>query len=132
MTLKRCQECEREILGRTDKKYCSDMCRNNYNNRERSKEHQIVRQINCMLLRNRKILSRLLTSKVSKISRNKLMEQAFISATAHRLIPPEKERPTCFVMSMVFWSWLMDNSAWSNVQSSINDLTLQFVLTIDK
>ena len=30
-----------------------------------------------MLLRNRKILSRLLTNKVSKISRNKLMEQGF-------------------------------------------------------
>ena len=46
---------------------------------------------------------------------------------------PKRRDLTCFVMSMVFsGAGLMDNSAWSNVQSSITDLTLQFVLTIDK
>ena len=30
---KQCPECEDPIIGRTDKKFCSDGCRNSYNNR---------------------------------------------------------------------------------------------------
>lgn len=31
-TIKKCLWCEKVINGRSDKKYCDDSCRNNYNN----------------------------------------------------------------------------------------------------
>ena len=33
MSSKQCPECGEKIVGRTDKKFCSDGCRNTYNNR---------------------------------------------------------------------------------------------------
>ena len=30
---KKCLECESPLVGRVDKKFCSDYCRNSYNNK---------------------------------------------------------------------------------------------------
>jgi hypothetical protein len=54
--LKKCPECGDEILGRADKKFCSDQCRNTYNNRLNSDTSNTVRNINNILRKNRRIL----------------------------------------------------------------------------
>jgi len=44
-----CIECGRELFGRCDKKFCSDGCRNSYNNRIRRKGTEEPRRINRVL-----------------------------------------------------------------------------------
>jgi hypothetical protein len=52
----KCPECGDEIIGRADKKFCSDQCRNSYNNRLNSDTSNTVRNINNILRKNRRIL----------------------------------------------------------------------------
>jgi hypothetical protein len=56
---KTCPECGEKIMGRIDKKFCSDQCRNTFNNRLNSDATNIVRNINNILRRNRRILEEL-------------------------------------------------------------------------
>ena len=44
METKYCLDCETKILGRADKKFCSDACRNNYNNRQNSDNRRILQE----------------------------------------------------------------------------------------
>jgi len=53
---RRCLECGEIIVGRSDKKFCSDQCRNTYNNRLNSDASNTVRNINNILRKNRRIL----------------------------------------------------------------------------
>ena len=57
MTNKNCLECGEKITGRIDKKFCSDYCRNTYNNSVAKESKNLVRNINNRLKKNYKILS---------------------------------------------------------------------------
>lgn len=57
--LKVCPECGDKLIGRVDKKFCSDQCRNTYNNRLNSDSSNTVRNINNTLRKNRRILEEL-------------------------------------------------------------------------
>ena len=54
--VKKCLECGEKIIGRADKKFCSDQCRNTYNNKLNSDASNTVRNINNILRKNRRIL----------------------------------------------------------------------------
>lgn len=54
--IKNCPECGEKIIGRVDKKFCSDQCRNTYNNRLNSDASNTVRNINNILRKNRRVL----------------------------------------------------------------------------
>jgi predicted nucleic acid-binding Zn ribbon protein len=41
-----CLTCNKPLKGRTDKKFCDDYCRNNYNNQLKSNTINLVRNIN--------------------------------------------------------------------------------------
>ena len=58
---KKCLDCGDILRGRTDKKFCSDQCRNNYNNRLNRDSNNFVRNVHGLLRRNRRILSDLYT-----------------------------------------------------------------------
>jgi predicted nucleic acid-binding Zn ribbon protein len=74
---KNCLECGEKILGRADKKYCSDPCRIDYNNRLNSNETNYVRNVNNILRKNRRILLDLNTTGKSRVSRERLSEKGF-------------------------------------------------------
>jgi hypothetical protein len=59
---KTCLTCTKPLRGRSDKKFCDDYCRNNYNNRLKAKNNYstYIRTINNTLLKNRKILESIL------------------------------------------------------------------------
>lgn len=77
-TMKReCLECGIPIFGRSDKKYCSDSCRNSRNNRLNSEENKIIWKTNRKLKKNHTILTELLTKNVTKIGRQELQELGF-------------------------------------------------------
>ena len=76
-TIKKCPECGEEILGRADKKFCSDQCRNTFNNRQKQDANNYIRNVNNILRKNRRILADLNPNGKSKASRNKLVEKGF-------------------------------------------------------
>jgi predicted nucleic acid-binding Zn ribbon protein len=79
METKYCLDCETKILGRADKKFCSDACRNNYNNRQNSDTTALMRNINNALRKNRRILQESITNEEGKASvpTKKLTSQGF-------------------------------------------------------
>ncbi len=74
---KKCIECGDSFSGRADKKFCSDQCRNAYNNRLNSDSNNFIRNINNILRKNRRILAALNPKGKTKIHREKLLEQGF-------------------------------------------------------
>ncbi|MEX2593224.1 MAG: hypothetical protein WD426_10640 [Anditalea sp.] len=76
---KTCLNCERTIQGRSDKKFCDDYCRNNYNNQLKASSNNLVRNINNALKKNRNILEAILpeTEGTAKTTRQNLLNQGF-------------------------------------------------------
>tara|TARA_B100001287_G_C22363225_1_gene380732 strand:- start:201 stop:599 length:399 start_codon:yes stop_codon:yes gene_type:complete len=54
-----CLECQEKLVGRRDQKFCCDYCRNTFNNRINEDANAIVRKINSILRKNRRILFKL-------------------------------------------------------------------------
>lgn len=59
MEQRKCQECGQILNGRKDQKFCSDYCRNSFNNRLNEDSTKYIRRINNILRKNRRILSQL-------------------------------------------------------------------------
>jgi hypothetical protein len=74
-----CLNCKKPVKGRTDKKFCDDYCRNNYNNQLKSNTINLVRNINNALGKNRRILDSLFTDGegMAKTNKNKLLQKGF-------------------------------------------------------
>lgn len=77
---KTCLDCGTIVKGRTDKKFCDDQCRNNFNNRLKSEDGSLLKQINQALKKNRNILQKLNPNGKTRISRDKLLKQGFDQA----------------------------------------------------
>jgi DNA-directed RNA polymerase subunit M/transcription elongation factor TFIIS len=75
--MKNCPECGSIILGRIDKKFCSDPCRNNYNNKLKADNNNYVRNINNTLKKNRRILEEICIDDKQKTTRSTLNEKGF-------------------------------------------------------
>lgn len=54
-----CLNCGYELQGRSDQKFCSDLCRNAYNNQLNSDINNSIRNINSILRRNRRVMEKL-------------------------------------------------------------------------
>jgi len=73
-----CLECGEPLAGRSDKKFCSDYCRNAYNNRKNRETNKLIREINSLLKRNYKILEEVLNDRhMTKIHRSALTRLGF-------------------------------------------------------
>ena len=77
MEIRECIECKEPVRGRVDKKFCSDYCRNTYNNRVNKDSKNLIRNINNRLRKNYKILSVLNSSGKTKVTRTKLYDKGF-------------------------------------------------------
>lgn len=60
--LNACAECRKPFRGRKDKRFCCDLCRNNFNNKQRQKEQRDadIYSVNNILFKNRMVLKCLL------------------------------------------------------------------------
>lgn len=72
-----CLECGEELHGRIDKRYCDDLCRNAHHNRMNRQRVNLVRTVNRILSKNRRILAELNPGEKSKSHRNKLLQKGF-------------------------------------------------------
>lgn len=75
--MKNCLECGEKIIGREDKKFCSDGCRNAYNNKMNKDSNNFMRNVNNKLRKNYRILAELNTDGKSKVSKTKLLSKGF-------------------------------------------------------
>lgn len=73
-----CLECGEKLRGRTDKKYCSDHCRNTYHNRMNKDRRNLLRRINNRLRKNYRILESFeLREGKTTTSRTRLLQKGF-------------------------------------------------------
>ena len=75
--MKNCLECGEKIVGREDKKFCSDGCRNAFNNKINKDSTNFMRNVNNKLRKNYRILSALNVDGKSKTTRTKLLSKGF-------------------------------------------------------
>ena len=74
---KNCLECNEPLVGRVDKKFCSDYCRNAYNNKINKESKNLIRNINNRLRKNYRSLSELNSAGKTKVTRRKLLDNNF-------------------------------------------------------
>jgi predicted nucleic acid-binding Zn ribbon protein len=72
-----CPECGTPIRGRIDKKFCSDLCRNAFNNKVNSDSNNYVRNINNLLRKNRRVLEESLKGDKTTIPKQRLVAKGF-------------------------------------------------------
>lgn len=77
MEKKVCLDCSETIKGRSDKKFCNDICRNSYNNKLNSDTTNYVRNVNNILRKNRRVLEENLKGETTTISKQKLVDKGF-------------------------------------------------------
>ncbi len=74
---KSCPECGEKIIGRTDKKFCSDYCRNAYHNKVNKDSSNLIRNTNNQLRKNHRILEELNPNGKTSVTRTKLLAKGF-------------------------------------------------------
>ncbi|MBT8264314.1 MAG: hypothetical protein KJN75_03170, partial [Muriicola sp.] len=75
---RKCLECNTNIKGRVDKKFCSDYCRNAYNNKLNKDSKNLVRNINNRLRKNYRILDSFsLADGKTRTTKTRLLDKGF-------------------------------------------------------
>lgn len=72
-----CPECGEKIVGRIDKKFCSDYCRNAFNNSLNKDSRNLMRNVNNKLRKNYRILEELNPHEKTKSTRTRLLAKGF-------------------------------------------------------
>jgi len=97
-TLTTCLNCTKPLKGRSDKKYCNEVCRNEYFNKQKEIERKEIRIIDLALKKNRRILKELLKEKEYVLVREKeLQEKGFrFQYRTHHIITKYKQHEYFF------------------------------------
>tara|TARA_R110002124_G_scaffold139915_1_gene304117 strand:+ start:365 stop:730 length:366 start_codon:yes stop_codon:yes gene_type:complete len=76
--MKTCLFCNETLKGRSDKKFCDDSCRNAFNNKKSAKSNNLMRRVNRILSKNRKILKDHYSQNQNRINKETLMYKGFV------------------------------------------------------
>lgn len=76
---KPCLFCGMMLRGRRDKKFCDDYCRSAYNNRMHPPRADVVRRVNAVLRKNRRILEEVIPegAEVARVTKARLTRKGF-------------------------------------------------------
>ena len=75
---KTCINCGKIVKGRSDKKFCDDYCRNNFNNQQKAVETNLMRNIINAIRKNRNILQAILgNEEMTKTTKERLLAKGF-------------------------------------------------------
>ncbi|MCC6721065.1 MAG: hypothetical protein IT243_02605 [Bacteroidia bacterium] len=77
MNTKICLHCQKSFVGRSDKKYCSLSCKNNYSNAKVRLPTELICKINKRLRNNYKILYKLYNGKVRRVLEVEMKQAGF-------------------------------------------------------
>ncbi len=72
-----CLDGGKAVRGRTDKKFCDDNCRNNYNNHLKSENGLVFKKINSILKKNYNLLAKFNPKGKVKVSKKKMVSERF-------------------------------------------------------
>lgn len=72
-----CLECGEMVVGRSDKKFCSDLCRTRFHNRCETDLKNMMLRVNNTLKRNRRILKSMNPKGTIKVEKEKLLQKGF-------------------------------------------------------
>ena len=72
-----CEHCGTKLQGRSDKRFCSDYCRNSRHNEENRDSSNYMRKVNNVLRKNRRILAKFNPTGKAKVQGSTLMEEGF-------------------------------------------------------
>lgn len=72
-----CLECGARLMGRVDKKFCNDQCRNIYNNKLNRDETAYMSKVNRVMRKNRRILKELNPEGKAKVKRKAMDSLGF-------------------------------------------------------
>ena len=79
--IRNCRTCGSRLRGRSDKKFCNDYCRNQFNNEQKARNgySPFIRQVGNILLRNRRVLAGLLPDEAEtiRVHRDKLLRLGY-------------------------------------------------------
>lgn len=77
MNERKCLECGDTLRGRADQKFCSDQCRNAYNNKLMGDTNNVIRQINRILKKNHQVLALLNPDGKTTVLKKELIKKGF-------------------------------------------------------
>jgi hypothetical protein len=88
-----CLYCGNALKGRTDKKFCNELCRNAFNNGKKTAERKSIQQVDQSLKRNRKILATIIEdSEIAIVDKFSLVKMGFDSKYhTHQLVNRKNE-----------------------------------------
>ena len=100
--MKRCPNCNKIILGRTDKVFCDDKCRNNFYYRINNEQRTFIRTVNKKLLKNRGIMRSINPSGRTSVPKQYLERQGFDFDCFTGIHITKKGRPYYLVYDQAF------------------------------
>lgn len=74
---KKCKQCERLVVGRSDKKFCSDACRIDHHNQQKKDAYDFRKELIKVTECNRKLLHQLLDEGFDKFKTEELLAKGF-------------------------------------------------------
>lgn len=74
---RQCLDCGVNLRGRSDKKFCDDQCRSNFNNRAKAGTYLSMRPVNAILRKNHTVLSKLCPGNKIRIRKEELLKNGF-------------------------------------------------------
>ena len=74
---KLCLDCNETLRGRSDKKFCDDQCRSNFNNRMKAGQQCCIRPVNSILRKNHSVLSKICIGEKIRIKKDVLLRNGF-------------------------------------------------------
>jgi predicted nucleic acid-binding Zn ribbon protein len=77
MEERKCMECGEQLRGRADQKFCSDACRNAFNNQKLGDANNFMRKINRILKKNHSILAKLNPADKTTTYKSTMIKQGF-------------------------------------------------------
>ncbi len=100
--MKTCLECSEKIVGREDKKFCSDGCRNTHNNKMNKDSTNYMRNVNNKLRKNYRILCNLNPDGKTTTTKPKLFAKGFDFDFFTNVLRTKSGKTYCFVYEQGF------------------------------
>ncbi|MCB0401178.1 MAG: hypothetical protein KDD41_03785 [Flavobacteriales bacterium] len=102
MEHQKCMECGERIVGRSDKKFCSDYCRNTFNNKIHREGKKLIRATNARLQKNWRILEELNPEASTQILKDDLLDLGFDFNLCTSIYWTKEGKPICFCYNQGF------------------------------
>ena len=90
MNIRFCLSCNKELIGRTDKKFCDAQCRSIFHNQNRPFHELTIRNINGALRSNRSLLAHYCPSGKTTVRKHILLESGYRFDVFTHLFPFKK------------------------------------------